>query len=75
MADYDQSTEYTGPTAHPYLHEPLLHITNVPAYVNDENIAHALVTCAPFRPRIARDSGQPVLSGTIEFKDLEKGVL
>lgn len=62
-----------GSAPHPYLHEPLLYITNVPAYVTDENLAMAFVTCGPFRPKIARDTGASVLSGTIEFKFLEKG--
>ncbi|EIN08348.1 hypothetical protein PUNSTDRAFT_52774 [Punctularia strigosozonata HHB-11173 SS5] len=60
------------PQPHPYLHEPVLYITNLPSYVSDENLALAFQFCAPFRPVIARDdSGQPV-SGTIQFKFLEK---
>ncbi|KAF8221063.1 hypothetical protein L208DRAFT_1426715 [Tricholoma matsutake] len=61
-----------GPHPHPYLHEPLLYISNIPPYVSDENLAHAFVTCGPFRPRIPRDGSNNLLSGTIEFKFLEK---
>ncbi|KAL1742537.1 hypothetical protein HDZ31DRAFT_84075 [Schizophyllum fasciatum] len=57
---------------HPYLHDPLLYITNVPRSVLDEDLASAFVSCAPFRPRINRDTDAPMLSGTIEFKFLEK---
>jgi polyadenylate-binding protein len=69
------ATDYSAePQPHPYLHEPLLYITNLPAHVTDENLALAFQYCAPFRPNIARDgSGQP-LSGTIQFKFLERGV-
>ncbi len=62
-----------GAAHHPYLHEPLLYISNLPAYVTDENLAQAFVTCGPFRPKIVRDSGASVLAGTIEFKFLDKG--
>ncbi|TRM63710.1 hypothetical protein BD626DRAFT_569084 [Schizophyllum amplum] len=58
--------------SHPYLHDPLLYITNVPDYVSDEDLAKAFVTCGPFRPRINRDTGATMFSGTIEFKFLEK---
>ncbi|KAF8885915.1 hypothetical protein CPB85DRAFT_1336790 [Mucidula mucida] len=61
-----------GAAHHPYLHEPLLYISNLPAYVTDENLAQAFVTCGPFRPKIVRDSGASVLAGTIEFKFLDK---
>ncbi|KAI0319318.1 hypothetical protein OF83DRAFT_1082359 [Amylostereum chailletii] len=67
--DPDQNPE---PQPHPYLHEPLLYITNVPPYVTDENLAVAFGACAPFRPRIARDGGNHPFSGTIEFRYLEK---
>ena len=59
---------------HPYLHDPLLYITNIPKTVTDDVLATAFVSCAPFRPRINRDTDAPMLSGTIEFKYLEKGV-
>jgi len=61
------------PRTHPYLHEPLLYITNLPPFVSDENLAMAFMNCGPFRPRINRDGSLKVLSGTIEFKYLEKG--
>ncbi|KAI0049238.1 hypothetical protein FA95DRAFT_1489682 [Auriscalpium vulgare] len=73
MADeYSPQHGAHEPEPHPYLHEPLLHISGIPAFVSDENLALAFGACAPFRPRIARDgSGGPV-GGTIEFKYLEK---
>jgi polyadenylate-binding protein len=61
-------------SAHPYLRDPLLYITNLPAHVTDADIARALEYCVPFRPTISRDgSGRP-LDGTIEFKDFAKGM-
>ncbi|KAK7462686.1 hypothetical protein VKT23_007274 [Stygiomarasmius scandens] len=66
------SDNFGSPQPHPYLHEPLLHISNVPPYVSDENLAVAFVTCGPFRPRIPRDGSSNYLSGTIEFKFLDK---
>ncbi|KAH9960693.1 hypothetical protein BC827DRAFT_1132795 [Russula dissimulans] len=66
----DDSYESTEPQPHPYLHEPLLHISGLPHYVTDENLALAFTTCAPFRPRIPRDGSTKLLSGTIEFKVL-----
>ncbi|KAF5368875.1 hypothetical protein D9758_002997 [Tetrapyrgos nigripes] len=60
------------PQPHPYLHEPLLYISNIPPYVSDENIAVAFVTCGPFRPKVPRDGTSSLLSGTIEFRFLEK---
>ncbi|KAG1745279.1 hypothetical protein EDB19DRAFT_1693601 [Suillus lakei] len=65
-----QDTEV--PQSHPYLHEPLLYISNLPPYVTDENLAMTFQPCAPFRPNIARDGSNRPLSGTIEFKYLEK---
>ncbi|KAK0203475.1 hypothetical protein DFS33DRAFT_805219 [Desarmillaria ectypa] len=67
-----QEADAYGPQPHPYLHEPLLYISNLPPYVSDENLAIAFVTCGPFRPKIARDGSSSLLSGTIEFKFLEK---
>ncbi len=61
------------PRPHPYLHEPLLYITNLPPFVSDENLAMAFAQCGPFRPRINRDGFSSLLSGTIEFRFLEKG--
>ncbi|KAJ7031961.1 hypothetical protein C8F04DRAFT_670008 [Mycena alexandri] len=67
-----QEPEQYGPEPHPILHEPLLYISNIPPYVSDENIALAFVSCGPFRPKIPRDGSNNPLSGTIEFKFLEK---
>lgn len=69
---HPQDSDFQGPQPHPYLHDPLLHITNLPSYVSDENLAVAFMTCGPFRPKIPRDSASGLLSGTIEFKFLEK---
>lgn len=57
---------------HPYLHEPLLYITGLPPHIRDEDLAAAFQTCAPFRPQIPRDPSAKLLSGTIEFKFMEK---
>lgn len=62
-----------GPQPHPYLHEPLLYISNLPPFVSDETLAMALAFCPPFRLKIPRDGGPNLLSGTIEFKFIEKG--
>ncbi|KAI0266520.1 hypothetical protein BC834DRAFT_132691 [Gloeopeniophorella convolvens] len=64
--------EVAEPQPHPYLHEPILYISGLPYYVSDENLAVAFSTCAPFRPRIARDDTTKPLSGVIEFKVLDK---
>lgn len=76
--EYGQEGTYGegGPHPHPYIHEPLLYISNLPDYVTDENLAVAFMYCGPFRPKILRD-GPPghLVSGTIEFKFIEKGVL
>ncbi|EIW78589.1 hypothetical protein CONPUDRAFT_156564 [Coniophora puteana RWD-64-598 SS2] len=64
--------ESEGPQLHPYLHGPLLYISNLPPYVTDENLAGAFQACAPFRPNIPRDGSTHPLAGTIEFKFLEK---
>ena len=75
MADYTPPPESpSGPQPHPYLHEPLLYVSGLPPYVTDENLAATLGACAPFRPRIPRDDPSRPLSGTIEFKYLEKGM-
>lgn len=68
-----QENEFYGPQPHPYLHEPLLYITNLPPYVSDEILAMAFASCGPFRPKIQRDGSNNPLSGTMEFKFLEKG--
>ena len=70
---YNQYYLESGPRPHPYLHEPLLYITNIPAFVSDEMLAMAFVSCGPFRPKIQRDGSSDMLSGIIEFKFLEKG--
>lgn len=70
----DDPYESIEPQPHPYLHEPLLYISGLPHYVTDENLALAFTTCSPFRPRIPRDDTTKQLSGTIEFKTLDKGV-
>ncbi|KAG2008227.1 polyadenylate-binding protein [Coprinopsis cinerea AmutBmut pab1-1] len=75
-ADYSAagppSQEEHSPQPHPYLHEPLLYITNLPAFVTDEMLAVAFMYCGPFRPKIQRNTPSGTLSGTIEFKFLEK---
>lgn len=63
----------TGPQPHPYLHEPLLYISGLPPYTKDEDLALAFQPCAPFRPNISREDTTKPLSGTIEFKYIEKG--
>ncbi len=73
MSDYGSPPPEPRPQPHPYLHEPLLYISNLPPFVRDEDLAAALHTCAPFRPKITRDGSNRPLSGTIEFKFLEKG--
>jgi polyadenylate-binding protein len=70
----DDPYESTEPQPHPYLHEALLYISGLPHHVTDENLALAFTTCAPFRPHITRDSSTKLLSGTIEFKALDKRV-
>jgi polyadenylate-binding protein len=62
-----------GPQPHPYLQDPVLFISNLPAYVSDEALATALVGYGPFRPKILRDGIQPIIAGSIEFRYLEKG--
>ncbi|KZV99711.1 hypothetical protein EXIGLDRAFT_724268 [Exidia glandulosa HHB12029] len=57
---------------HPYLRDPLLYVTGLLPHVTDNDLARALEHCVPFRPTIPRDTGAPTLSGTIEFKTMEK---
>ncbi|KAG5644699.1 hypothetical protein DXG03_007922 [Asterophora parasitica] len=74
-SEYDhapQDHESHGPHPHPYLHEPLLYISNLPPFVTDPNLALAFMECGPFRPNIPRDGSNNILSGTIEFKFIEK---
>lgn len=72
-SEYNSPPPEPRPQPHPYLHEPLLYVSNLPPYVRDEDLAAAFQSCAPFRPNIARDGSNRPLSGTIEFKYLEKG--
>ena len=67
-----ESTYVPGP--HPYLQEPLLHISNLGAHVSDNELAQAFETCVPFRPRIIRDGSDKPVAGTLEFRQLEKGL-
>jgi polyadenylate-binding protein len=69
----DESYESPEPQPHPYLHEPILHISSLPHHVTDENLAIAFSTCAPFRPRIDRADTTKPLIGMIEFRVLDKG--
>ncbi|KAH0835869.1 hypothetical protein J3R83DRAFT_9745 [Lanmaoa asiatica] len=64
--------ESDGPQPHPYIHDPLLYISNLPPYIADENLAITFQSCAPFRPNIPRDGTSCPLSGTMEFRFLEK---
>lgn len=75
MAGYaSPPPQHSGlPQPHPYLHEPMLYISNLPPYVTDDNLAMAFQSCAPFRPVIPRDGSNHLLNGTIEFKFLDKG--
>ncbi|KAI0942169.1 hypothetical protein AcV7_002677 [Taiwanofungus camphoratus] len=70
--EFSPPPEPIGHQPHPYLHEPLLYITGLPPYVKDEHLAVAFQSCAPFRPNITRDGSNRPLSGTIEFKYMEK---
>ncbi|KAF8893169.1 hypothetical protein CPB84DRAFT_1682918 [Gymnopilus junonius] len=69
---FNQQFQETSPRPHPYLHDPVLYITNLPPYVSDENIAMAFVGLGPFRPKIQRDGSPNLLSGIVEFRFLEK---
>ncbi|KAM5533758.1 hypothetical protein V8D89_012533 [Ganoderma adspersum] len=71
-SEYNSPPPEPRPQPHPYLHEPLLYVSNLPPFVRDEDLAAAFQSCAPFRPNIARDGSNRPLSGTIEFKYLEK---
>lgn len=74
MADYS-IVDPNSRQPHPYLHEPLLYISGLPPHVSDQDLAAAFVSCAPFRPNVARDNSGGLLSGTIEFKYIEKGAV
>lgn len=73
MEDVNLPVQYDA-EPHPYLHEPLLYISNIPPYVTDDEIALIFQPCAKFRLKINRDVSQPALSGTIEFQFLDRGV-
>ncbi|KAA1472444.1 hypothetical protein DENSPDRAFT_850923 [Dentipellis sp. KUC8613] len=66
------ASESDSPQPHPYLHDPLLYISGLPAQVTDEALATVFATCAPLRPHINRNEPGKIFSGTIEFKYLEK---
>ena len=51
-----------GPHPHPYLHDPLLYITGIPAYITDEALAVTFLTCGPLRPKIQREPDAQSLS-------------
>lgn len=71
--EYPSIADHSGREPHPYLHEPVLYISGLPPHVSDQDLALAFVQCAPFRPNIPRDGTNRPLSGTIEFKYIEKG--
>ncbi|THH23188.1 hypothetical protein EUX98_g7989 [Antrodiella citrinella] len=71
-SDYGNVGEPARPQPHPYLHDPLLYISGLPHFVRDEDLANAFQQCAPFRPNISREDATKPVSGTIEFKYLEK---
>ena len=60
----------------PFLSQPILHITRLPAHVPDQDIISVLHECLRARLAIPRtqDHSQP-LSGTVEFDKLENGGL
>ena len=58
---------------HPYLHEPVLHISGLPSYVTDDEIAVVFQPCAKFRLKINRQESHQELCGTIEFQFLDRG--
>lgn len=57
---------------HPYLTEPILYVSNLPAHITDEVIARTLEFCVPFRPRLVRDPASGTASGSIEFRTIER---
>lgn len=71
--EYPPQVDQYGRQPHPYLHEPVLYISGLPPHVADQDLAAAFVLCAPFRPNIPRDGTNRPLSGTIEFRYMEKG--
>jgi polyadenylate-binding protein len=74
MADFEVETgQYMGPSLHPYLHDALLYISNLPDVVSDEHLAAVFTQIGPFRPKINRDAPGPAKNGTIEFKTQDLG--
>ncbi|KIY47503.1 hypothetical protein FISHEDRAFT_45229 [Fistulina hepatica ATCC 64428] len=70
----DYETAPHRPSPHPYLHDPVLYISNFPSYVTDDNLAIAIATAdvGPFKPEINRDGGSDMCEGFIRFKFVEK---
>ncbi|KAG8817202.1 hypothetical protein FRC19_011493 [Serendipita sp. 401] len=58
--------------AHPFLHEPILYVSNLPSQITDEVIARTLEFCVPFRPRLVRDPVTGNATGSIEFRTKER---
>jgi polyadenylate-binding protein len=52
--------------------EPLLYVSNLAPNVTEADLARTLEHCAPMRPTIHRDGISPTLTGTIEFKTIDK---
>jgi hypothetical protein len=59
---------------HPFLEEPILYVSNLPAHITDEVIARTLEFCVPFRPRLIRDPATGTATGSIEFRTIERGM-
>lgn len=58
---------------HPFLEQPILYVSNLPAHITDEVIARTLEFCVPFRPRLVRDPATGSATGSIEFRTIERG--
>ena len=70
MVDLYHSDGYR-PKPHPYLHEPILQISGLPSYVEDDKIALFFQPCGKFRLKIKRSAEG--LHGSIEFDHLGQG--
>ncbi|KAG8832796.1 hypothetical protein FRC17_000619 [Serendipita sp. 399] len=57
---------------HPFLHDPILYVSNLPSHITDEVIARTLEFCVPFRPRLVRDPVTGKATGSIEFRTKER---
>ncbi|KAJ3818939.1 hypothetical protein F5880DRAFT_1616913 [Lentinula raphanica] len=68
--EYQVPPQESGTQPHPYLHEPLLYISNLPSTVSDESLGMAFMTCAPFRPKIARDNNAEKALATLQSRPL-----